>query len=535
MEIDMNNVTINYDKKELLTKDINMIDCDPGWALCIMDDLSSKEAMIKSACDFMDDKCVGTEVTDIAFSVFMQTSFVDCESMGWVYRDSAKKIEEWIARGDEEGEPFPLAKRIAFAKYPNQYHAFEKYGIDWAQIAVDECKKRGVRPWLYFRMNDLHAVDQDDSIFHDPFFFKARENGWLIGNTEYGRPMGTSGRIENVYDYSHAEVREWLLTYIEEIMMRYDVYGYGLDFMRNIYCFDYLRAEPGYQEYMNDFMRRVRDIANRAGEKHGHDIKLLACVTHTVEDSFIYGFDVKTWAKESLVDIIVPRCEEVCNSGVDMKEWRDAVGDDIALLIGYDDHISRWADAGAEYIYQITPEQLKGFCAKYFNTGANGLYFNNYFAPSQVNFGKDMGRKMASEGTRTFVVTHQDIIPIGRKRYKPLPFSLGSKIDFDINMGVVREDEHLYVTVGYDSTDVDSVTLKVNGKDATTIAPVEIEYNKFAGHYYDDDYNLLKSAALIRYGFDKMAIDGDFTVTFDGGEGINVVYLEATATPDELK
>jgi len=523
---------VDFSENGLLKSDINMIDCDPNFAFFYLgQDMSSKEAMIKGASDFMDFTCTDTEVTDIAFAVFGQTSFVKCETMGWMYEKTLDDVEAFIGAL----APEKRASRGIYRRYPEQREAFEKYGIDWAQIAIDEARKRDVRPWLYFRMNDLHHVDFDTSLLHDPFFFKARENGWLNGNTEYGRPAGTSGRIENLYDFSHAGVREWMLTYIEEIMMRYDVYGYGLDFMRNIYCFDYLRAEPGYQEYMNDFMRRVRDIANRAGEKHGHPIKLFVCVTHTVEDSFIYGFDVKTWAKESLVDIIVPRCEEVCNSGVDMKEWRDAVGDDIALLIGYDDHISRWADAGAEYIYQITPEQLKGFCAKYFNTGANGLYFNNYFAPSQVNFGKDMGRKMASEGTRTFVVTHQDIIPIGRKRYKPLPFSLGSKIDFDINMGVVRENEHLYVTVGYDSTDVDSVTLKVNGKDAVTTASVEIEYNKFAGHYYDDDYNLLKSAALIRYGFDKMAIDGDFTVTFDGGEGINVVYLEATATPEELK
>jgi len=522
---------VDFSENGLLKSDINMIDCDPNFAFFYLgQDMSSKEAMIKGASDFMDFTCTDTEVTDIAFAVFGQTSFVKCETMGWMYEKTLDDVEAFIGAL----APEKRASRGIYRRYPEQREAFEKYGIDWAQIAIDEARKRDVRPWLYFRMNDLHHVDFDTSLLHDPFFFKARENGWLNGNTEYGRPAGTSGRIENLYDFSHAGVREWMLTYIEEIMMRYDVYGYGLDFMRNIYCFDYLRAEPGYQEYMNDFMRRVRDIANRAGEKHGHKINLIACVSHTIDDNFVYGFDVKTWAEEGLVDAISARCEEVCNSGVDVKAWKDVLGDKIAFLVGFDDHISRWADAGAEYIYQITPEQLKGFCAKYFNLGVNGFYYNNFYSPRQVRFAKDMGRKTVGEGKRTFVVTHQDIVPIGRERYKPLPFALGEKVNFCMNIGTVKENERFCVTVGYDLSDFSGIKVLADGNYSSVAERIPIVFDKLAGHYYDEDGNLVESAALVRYEFDGFYPDGDFTVTFEGGEGINVVYLECTATPDVI-
>ena len=530
---------IDYNDADWYKGGINMIDCDPGFPNGIMvKDMSSREAMIKSVSDYMDYMCNGTKVTDMTFAVFMQTSFVDCESMGWVYRRGAKMVEEWIARKDTEGEPYPFEKRQAFAKYPDQYYAFERFGIDWAQVAVSECRKRGVRPWIYFRMNDLHAVDQDDSLFHDPFFFKARENGWLNGNTEYGRPRGTSGRIENLYDYSHREVREWMLTYIEEMMMRYDVFGFGLDFLRNIYSIDYLRAEPGYQKHMTEFMRGVRDILKRAEIKHGHKIKLMARLSHTVEDNFVYGYDVKRWIDEDLVDMLVAGCEEVCNSGVDIDEWRDAVGRDFPLLIGYDDHIIRWADAGAEYIFQVKPEHIKGFTAMYYSRGVDGTYFNNFYAPTQVRFGKDIDKESSSEGMRTLVVTHQDIAPIGRKRYEPLPFSLSEgDVDFDINVGPVKPGEYLYLLVGYNSALGSKVSLTLKGQKPFEIKEVPVVYDKVAGHYYvDDGYTLVKSEVLLRYSFEGISGDGDMTVHFERSDGqCDVVYMELTATPDRIE
>jgi len=527
---------IDYTDAEWFADGINMIDCDNGFALNIMsDDMSSREAMIKAVSDYMDYMCNGTKVTDMTFAIFGQSSAVDCKTMGWIYRNSEKVIDKWLSPDN----PYPPEKVKRYVNYTKVYHALEDFDIDWAEVAASECRKRGVRPWMYLRMNDLHGVDIDFSIFHDPFFFKARENGWLNGNPVYGRPRGTSGSIENLYEFSHPEVREWMLTYIEEMMMRYDVFGFGFDFMRNIYCIDYLRAEPGYQKYMTEFMRRVKEIRDRAEKKHGHSIKIMSRLSHTVEDNFIYGFDVKQWIEEGLVDMLVPGCEEVCNSGVDVKEWRDVVGEDFPLLIGYDDHIARWADAGAEFIYQVKPEHIKAFTAKYYNLGMNGTYSNNFYAPFNVRFVKDIDRESANEGLRTFVVTHQDITPIGRTPYKPLPIDLslsGGSAEIDINIGTVKEGEYLYLTVGYDKTGVRDVGVTLSGHAPVGVTEVPIVYDKITGHYYNEDYTLLKSDTLLRYAFEGISGSDDLIVRFSlPGADFNIVYIELSATPDKIE
>lgn len=530
---------IDYDDKQWFTDGINLIDCDPGFPLGIMiDSMSSKEAMIKSVSDYMDFMCVDTRVTDMSFAIFMQTSFVDSETMGWVYRNVSDKIDAWMVRKDEPGALFPLEKRKAFIRYPEQYRAFVEHDVDWAQIAVDECRKRGVRPWVHFRMNDLHDVDSDDGIFHDPFFFKARENGWLNGREEYGRPRGTSGWVKNLYEFSHPEVTEWLLTYIEEMMLRYDVFGYGLDFIRNIYCIDYLHAEPGYQKYLTEFMRRVNEIRKKAEAKHGHEIKLMACLAHTVEANFIYGYDVKQWVEEGLIDMISPRCEEVCNSGVNVSDWREAIGD-LPLIIGLDDHISRWADTGAEYIYQVKPEHVKGYVSMYCNLGMDGVYYSNFYAPTQVRFGKDIDGETSNEGLRTVVITHEDIYPLGGYiPYAPLPIDLakcGGSVDLDMNIGMVKKGEYLYLTVGYDSEKGNDVSVTLDGRLPVSVDAVPVIFNSITGHYYDDDYNLMKSNTLLRYAFEDVCGNADLKIRFDCDDvDCNIVYVELSVTPDPL-
>ena len=526
---------IDYNDAEWFSDGINMIDCDNLLPLHFMtDDMSSKDAMIKGVSDFMDYMCCGTKVTDMTFSIFAQTSSVDCETMGWSYRNSEKVIDKWLSPDN----PYPREKVQRYVKYTHLYHALEDFGIDWAQVAVDEGRKRGVRPWVYFRMNDLHGVDIDFSLHHDPFFFKARENDWLNGNTVYGRPRGTSGKIENLYEFSHPEVREWMLTYIEEMMMRYDVFGFGFDFMRNIYCIDYLRAEPGYQKYMTEFMRGVKDIRRRAEQKHGHEIKIMSRLTHTVSDNFVYGFDVKEWMDEKLVDMLVAGCEEVCNSNLDVSEWREVIGD-LPFLVGYDDHICRWSCSEAEHFYRVKPEHIKAYTAKYYNLGVNGIYSNNFYNPLQVHFVKDIDREAANEGLRTFVVTHQDITPIGCTPYKPLPIALSAAdnaVPFDINIGTVKKGEFLYMTVGYDSDDGKDVSVTLAGHSPVSVTERQTVYNEITGHYYyEEEYDIRKSKLLLRYAFEDVYGEDGFTVLFDGhGSECNIVYIELSATPEAI-
>jgi hypothetical protein len=442
--------------------------------------------------------------------------------MSWIYRR--------LAELEEEGS-LEISGRWAYLKrnLPPLYRAFCEFGLDWAQIAIDGCRRKGVRPWVYFRMNDLHSVDEPDSLFHDPFFCKAKENGWLNGNKIYGHPLGTSGSVENLYNFACPEVREWLLGYIEEMVMRYDVFGFELDFMRNIYCFDYLNAEAGYQDLMTDLIRNIRAAVDRAEEKFGHEIKLAVRLGQSVEHNLVYGFDVAAWAKEGLVDLLIPSCEEVCNSGVDIPAWREAVGNGVALAVGFDSHVIRWLVHEATPLYAMRKDHLKAYAANYFNRGADGLYFNNYYSPDK--YARFLDRAAAEEGVRTLAVSHQDIVPIGCSRYKPLPMALNNApASLTLNMGRIRAGESVTVTVGFDIEDASGVTVSLNDVPAVSCEPVSILPDRVEGHYYDAEWYFRSSKTLLRYAFEGISVDGDFTVTLTGGEG-NAVYLDVSVSP----
>ena len=553
---------------------INFIDCDACWPLrylpvgesqidiatCSLDlqnryaaAKTRKEKLILQAEAYFEKISEGTTFTDMAFCVFMQKSMVDSSYMNWLIRDTAEKVE----RGEEEtGDLAAIAKRRGGLPYRKPLHLdlykdLTENGLDWANVAIEKCAERGIRPWIYFRMNDLHHVDHYDCPFHDAFFYKAKENGWLIGNEAYGRPDGTSGNVKNLYNFACHEVREWMFNYIEEIILRYDAFGFGLDFMRNIYCFDYLN-DTGYQEYMNDFIRKIRGAIKKAEEKFGHSIKLYVRIAHTPSDNYVYGFDVETWAKEGLVDVIIASCEEVCNSNVDVDEWRKVLGDKTAFLIGCDDHVIRWLSPGAEKIYHTHEEHVKGFTASYLSRGADGMYFNNYYILSgsttsensdtaynpTFNLARHANREKASEGVRTLDITAQDIAPINCPAKNPLPTPAcdkdGNGAEFALNIGKIRAEEYVYLTVGYNNIENFDVTVTLDGMTSANAEEIAVNENLVAGHYYEG--RKLKSAdKLMRYRFENIAKDKAMLVHFASeNKNSDIVYLEISVNPDKI-
>lgn len=565
---------INFNDPNWFKEGINFIDCDAAWPLRYLpvgesqinietcsEDLqkryaeaeTAKEKMILQAEAYFEKMTENTTFTDMSFCVFMQTSMVESVHSNWLIRDTAKKVES----GEEEtGDLAVIAKNRGGMPYRKPLHLgfyndLTENGLDWANIAIEKCAERGIRPWIYFRMNDLHYADRYDCPFHDSFFYKAKENGWLIGNEAYGRPDGTCGNIKDLYNFIHPEVREWMLNYIEEIVLRYDAFGFGLDFMRNIYCFDYLNDKDCH-EYMNDFIRKIRGIITKAEKKFGHSIKLYVRIAHTPSDNYIYGFDVETWIKEGLVDVIVASCEEVCNSNVDVDEWRKIVGEKTAFLIGFDDHVIRWLSKGAEKIYHTHEEHVKGLTASYFSRGADGVYFNNYYTPGgsttsenlstayypPVSLARHANRQKASEGVRTLVISVQDIAPMNCPINNPLPAPASGKdghgAEFSLNIGKVKAWEYVYVTVGYIGVEAFDVNVTLDGIPPANTEELTVDEYVLAGHYYEG--RILKVAdKLMRYRFENVAKDGAMSVHFaSNDENCSIVYLEISVNPDKI-
>ena len=138
---------------------------------------------------------------------------------------------------------------------------------------------------------------------------------------------------------------------------------------------------PGQQwenrDAVTDFMRSVRSMLLRVGERRGRPCLLAARVPENLVGCRMDGLDVETWAREELVDIFTLGCRSF---DVDVAAFRRITeGTHIRLYPVLDDHHS--TDG-----YRFPPiEVFRGVMANWLHQGADGLQtFNFAYARSET-------------------------------------------------------------------------------------------------------------------------------------------------------
>ena len=98
-------------------------------------------------------------------------------------------------------------------------------GLDPYAIWISRCREKRISPWLSMRMNDVHSVDDPSHFLHSTFW---REH------PEYWRvPHGSAAPwVNRALNYAHAAVREHQMSFVRELLERYDADGLELDWMR---------------------------------------------------------------------------------------------------------------------------------------------------------------------------------------------------------------------------------------------------------------------------------------------------------------
>ena len=296
-----------------------------------------------------------------------------------------------------------------------------------------------MRPWISFRMNDVHYANSPSG--HSKFFYKAKRNGWMVG--DYNHPRNWYGYA---LDYAVEEVREHFLGLIAEQTQNYDAFGIDLDFHRIIRCFKTL--DESNCVYMTDFLRKVRAIADQAESKWGHPWRIMVRLTSRVDWAKLYGFDVRLLAKEGLVDAFIPSAYwSSTDSDIPISQWKEASG---GLPVFWGIEVNT-----VNMHHFITGDTVAGYMLGADAAGADGMYqYNTFNAPWAWNLGTVEGAK--ANPTRRFVVTMNDIpVPLGyselEPKYLPLPVAAGGKAEIGVNVGDVNTNEPLLVFVGVKS------------------------------------------------------------------------------------
>lgn len=242
-------------------------------------------------------------------------------------------------------------------------------GIDPYAVWIRRCREKGVSPWVSMRMNDVHGCD-------DPKFF--RNASWYKEHPEFRLdPSGTNAcRFMQQLDYAHPEVRAYTMAQVKEVAARWPADGMELDWMRFGHVFrpnEELKNAPILDAFMREASAAIRSTGKQVAVRVPYD--------HEVCEEF--GFNVVRWAKEGLVDVVIPAPFIRSASDLPVGKWLEALaGTKVRLVPDLGCEVSCSGRAHVPTVY-------RGVAESFFAQGADGVCLYNLPYKSNALYSSD--------------------------------------------------------------------------------------------------------------------------------------------------
>ena len=249
----------------------------------------------------------------------------------------------------------------------NLRHLVDSHGGPLALIA-QSCHRIGMKFFASLRMNTHYNTDDDALGFGR---FRREHPELLIGRPgEELHPGNPLWGLRTGKDYAFPAVRDFMSSIACELVERYDVDGIELDFMRHPGDF---RPEEAYANryLLTDMVQQLRRRMDAAGKTRGRRLELAVRVAPTLDDSTRLGMEVEEWIGEGLVDLVVV--------GLGFNPFEARVAEFAAAAAGTGCRILGCFEALRPV---MDTEVLRAIAARYWDEGADGLYFFNFYSMS---------------------------------------------------------------------------------------------------------------------------------------------------------
>ncbi len=321
--------------------------------------------------------------------------------------------------------------------WPQNAKRLFQAGLDPYKVWIDRCRQQGISPWLSMRMNDVHAVNDPKNFMHSSFW-REHPEFWRV-------PHDTSGSWTNrALDYSHRQVREYQLAFVGELLERYDTDGLELDWMR----FGY-HLTPGREReqaaVLTEFVREVRSLTRQWAAKRGHRIELGVRVPTHPDAAAGLGMDAIGWARQGLVDRIVPSPFWTSSDfDIPVELWHQRLGpaaDRVSVVPALEYNSRPWPGAAA---VANDLACARGFATSAYHRGAEGIYLFNWMDSQTRPVAASEYETLLHEGLSPQVVTsafrrhpvcYRDTVPSGFPNGIQLPVDAQAGGTFRIHIG----------------------------------------------------------------------------------------------------
>ncbi len=389
-------------------------------------------------------------------------------------------------------------------------------GIDPYARWIAKCRAGGLSPWISVRMNDVHDVDLVNSPLLSTFWKQ---------NPDFRRvPYRFTIWQERQLDYARPEVRQHYQSLIEEFLERYDLDGLELDFQRFSHHFR-IGQELAGGEMLTGWLREIRGLTQRTAQRLGHPVRLAVRCSADPESSRLMGIDAVRWAREGLVDLVIP-CPfwETSDFNMPMRLWRRLLDGTGVMLAGGLEILAR-PYAKANMIYQ-TPETAAGAATAVLAGGADVVYLFNFFLDmpgqrtgvwTQAEANRVL-RAMASLDTlaalpRRHLLTYRDTRAPGEAPNETLPAS-GSLAIFRLQTGPRPTGRRVSVVLGFE----------MSGDKPTLLTPPRLRVNSVLCTDTPETHG-----AMVTYPVPEHALADEITtieVEAEPGKTFKIVWAE---------
>lgn len=288
-------------------------------------------------------------------------------------------------------------------------------GIDPYKVWIKHLRKRGVRPWISWRTNDIHNPFGEWEVSYSDFWLEHPE--WRTGVF----PNYTNWQA-TAMDYSNPEVRKHVMHIIFTLIDNYDIDGFELDFMRFGEAFRHGKEISEGHKIMLEMLREIRKHLDEKAEKEGRDrIKLGLRLTADPRDAWRLGFDVETYAKEGLIDLVTAATVfHTTWHDVPVREWKKLCGENVEFAVCIESNKrSHWNFLQSSYA--DPGDVANGLAASYFHQGADKIYlFNTFWYPKDIltTSGK---LETIVKSPRRCPILYNDLRSVGAHVYSQLP------------------------------------------------------------------------------------------------------------------
>ena len=233
------------------------------------------------------------------------------------------------------------------------YKKFQDKGINIMELIIDECHKRGIKAYCNHRFSE---VELDLEFGRNEL--KQKHKDWVI----------KTWWQEGLWNLASKELQEFKLNYITKIMSKYKFDGICIDFLRHLPCLP-VGKQWEYRECATEFMSKLKDNM----KKLNRQVVVGAKLPENKEACYADGFDVKKWAKNSLIDFVIGGSRTI-NPDID---WYKKITDGTDTLV-----YTCW-DAWhlSDACHNQTSDFYRGMLSNWTHKGSDGIVAFN-FAPA---------------------------------------------------------------------------------------------------------------------------------------------------------